>query len=82
MIWFTFGTMAFLSFSVIFGLIIFAKYYNCDPLSAGKVSEPDQLLPYYVMEIGRDIPGLPGLFTASIFSAALRYCSAEQLLPK
>ncbi|KAK9722150.1 Sodium:solute symporter family [Popillia japonica] len=77
MIWFTFGTMAFLSFSVIFGLIIFAKYYNCDPLSAGKVSEPDQLLPYYVMEIGRDIPGLPGLFTASIFSAALSTLSAQ-----
>lgn len=31
----------------------------------------DQLLPLFVMDILRDMPGLPGLFIAGVFSAAL-----------
>ena len=32
-----------------------------------------QLLPRMVMDIFESIPGIPGLFTASLFCAALRY---------
>jgi hypothetical protein len=41
------------------------------------VSRPDQLLPYYVMDIAASIPGLPGLFVAGILSAALRYATGS-----
>lgn len=34
--------------------------------------QKDQLLPLLVMEILGDMPGLPGVFVAGIFSAALR----------
>lgn len=64
--------MAMVSFSAYSGLMIFAKYFDCDPLESGKITQPDQLLPYYVMDIGRVVPGLPGLFIAGVFSAALR----------
>ena len=53
------------------GLIIFARYQDCDPVSAGLVSTKDQLLPLFVMDILGDIPGFPGFFVAGVFSGAL-----------
>ncbi|KAK3921900.1 Sodium-coupled monocarboxylate transporter 1 [Frankliniella fusca] len=60
-------------FSVVTGLVIFASYFYCDPLdkSVGVVKKGDQLVPYFVMDVGRDYPGLSGLFVAGVFSAAL-----------
>lgn len=59
--------------SVAAGLIMYAKYSNCDPFTTGKVSRSDQLLPYYVMDVAGNVPGLPGLFIAGVISAGLRY---------
>lgn len=53
------------------GMVIYATYYKCDPLTTMLAREKDQLLPLLVMEVLGDIPGLPGLFVAGIFSAAL-----------
>ncbi|GJQ68435.1 hypothetical protein Trydic_g17021 [Trypoxylus dichotomus] len=74
---FTLGTTGIITFSVFCGLIMFTKYHDCDPLSAGKINTADQLLPYYIMDIGKALPGLPGLFTASVFSAGLSTLSAQ-----
>lgn len=65
--------MIIFSLAILTGLLMFAKYWNCDPQLLGKIKQYDQLLPYYVMDIARTIPGLPGLFISGIFSAALRY---------
>ncbi len=32
-----------------------------------------QLIPYFLMDVFGSYPGIPGLFVAAIFSAALRY---------
>lgn len=61
-------------FSVLTGIIIFASYFHCDPLhkDVQVVGKGDQLVPYFVMDVGRNYPGLSGLFVAGVFSAALR----------
>ncbi|KAK9722165.1 Sodium:solute symporter family [Popillia japonica] len=74
---FAIGVMIIFSLAILTGLLMFAKYWNCDPQLLGKIKQYDQLLPYYVMDIARTIPGLPGLFISGIFSAALSTLSAS-----
>lgn len=53
------------------GLLLYATYHDCDPLTTKLAKAKDQLMPLLVMEILKDMPGLPGLFIAGVFSAAL-----------
>ncbi|XP_076618438.1 sodium-coupled monocarboxylate transporter 1 [Colletes latitarsis] len=53
------------------GMLIYAWYHECDPLTTKLAGAKDQLLPLLVMNILGDMPGLPGLFVAGVFSAAL-----------
>ncbi|XP_055642806.1 sodium-coupled monocarboxylate transporter 1-like [Toxorhynchites rutilus septentrionalis] len=59
------------------GLLMYAKYESCDPYTVRKVEKLDQILPYYIMDVGSKIPGLPGLFVSGIFSAALSTMSSS-----
>jgi SSS family transporter len=54
------------------GLIMFAYYAHCDPVKSGRIEKADQLVPLFVMDVMGDLHGLPGLFIAAAFSAALR----------
>ncbi|RWS28446.1 Sodium-coupled monocarboxylate transporter 2-like protein [Leptotrombidium deliense] len=54
------------------GLLIFSKFHNCDPLSTRKVSSPDQLYPYYVVNLFLTRPGFTGFLVAAVYSSALR----------
>lgn len=56
---------------------MYAKYEKCDPLSTKQVAKLDQMLPYFVMDVAGNIPGLPGVFVAGIFSAALSSMSSS-----
>ncbi|XP_043289201.1 sodium-coupled monocarboxylate transporter 1-like [Venturia canescens] len=53
------------------GMLIYAWYHTCDPLTTKLAGAKDQLLPLLVMDILGEFPGLPGLFVAGVFSAAL-----------
>uniref|UniRef100_T1IR62 Sodium-dependent multivitamin transporter n=1 Tax=Strigamia maritima TaxID=126957 RepID=T1IR62_STRMM len=58
------------------GLVLYATYWNCDPLSSSQIQKPDQLFPLFVMHTMSSIPGMPGLFVAGIYSAALSTLSS------
>ncbi|XP_050096348.1 sodium-coupled monocarboxylate transporter 1-like [Anopheles aquasalis] len=65
------GTVLLLAMCCYNGLLIFAMYHDCDPLTTGLAKAKDQLVPLLVMEVLGEYPGLAGLFVAGIFSAAL-----------
>lgn len=72
MIIFAFGMSVVTAASVYTGLLIYATYSDCDLIGSKKVEKHDQLLPYYVLDIATEVPGLAGLFIAGICCAALR----------
>ncbi|RLU19285.1 hypothetical protein DMN91_007842 [Ooceraea biroi] len=65
------GIISIVSLCCYTGIVIFAAFYDCDPVTTKQIRKPDQLLPYFVMELSHAIPGLPGLFVSGVFSAAL-----------
>uniref|UniRef100_A0A4W4DX15 Solute carrier family 5 member 12 n=1 Tax=Electrophorus electricus TaxID=8005 RepID=A0A4W4DX15_ELEEL len=71
------GLLVILFCAVVSGLIMYALYANCDPWTAGYVSAPDQLMPYFVLDILGNFPGLPGLFVACAFSGTLSTVAAS-----
>ncbi|XP_055713749.1 sodium-coupled monocarboxylate transporter 1 isoform X2 [Phlebotomus papatasi] len=68
---YTVGISLFVSACCYAGVLIYAYYYKCDPSAAGLIQADDQLFPNYVMETVGDLKGVPGLFIAGVFGAAL-----------
>ncbi|XP_075707035.1 sodium/iodide cotransporter [Rhinoderma darwinii] len=71
------GLYVIVSSAVICGIVMFTFYLNCDPLLAGYVSAPDQYIPYLVLEIFEQYPGVPGLFLACAYSGTLSTASTS-----
>ncbi|XP_059470404.1 sodium-coupled monocarboxylate transporter 2-like [Neocloeon triangulifer] len=65
------GMIVIYSITFYVGLVMYNHFQHCDPLLSKQVEATDQLLPLYVMEVAGSLPGLPGLFVAGVFSAAL-----------
>ncbi|KAM9302085.1 sodium-coupled monocarboxylate transporter 2-like [Gastrophryne carolinensis] len=63
--------------AVFSGLVMYAYYEGCNPWAAGFIQAPDQMLPYFVMEIFSKMPGMPGLFVACAFSGTLSTVAAS-----
>lgn len=59
------------------GLIMYTKYGDCDPLITKQIQKSGQLLPYYVMDVGADYPGLAGLFLSGVVCTALSTMSTS-----
>ncbi|KAH0810322.1 hypothetical protein GEV33_012469 [Tenebrio molitor] len=77
LIWYGIGLVAVKAVCVLIGFVMYAKYASCDPLTTKKVTKNDQLVPYFVMDVAKDVPGLSGIFIAGIVSAGLSTLSAS-----
>ncbi|XP_053723681.1 sodium-coupled monocarboxylate transporter 1 [Synchiropus splendidus] len=71
------GLWLTVSLAVFSGLTMYSIYKNCDPLTNDDVKSSDQLLPYLVMDILADYPGIPGLFVAAAYSGTLSTVSSS-----
>uniref|UniRef100_T1IT23 Sodium/solute symporter n=1 Tax=Strigamia maritima TaxID=126957 RepID=T1IT23_STRMM len=58
------------------GLILYTAYWDCDPYNSQQIEQPDQIFPLFVMQTMSSIPGMPGLFVAGVYSAALSTTSS------
>ncbi|KAL7829100.1 hypothetical protein SRHO_G00327340 [Serrasalmus rhombeus] len=71
------GLCVIVSSAATCGVVMFALYCHCDPLKSGRISAPDQYMPYMVLDIFRDLPGVPGLFLACAYSGTLSTVSTS-----
>ncbi|XP_063875889.1 sodium-coupled monocarboxylate transporter 1-like [Scylla paramamosain] len=54
------------------GLVAYATYSTCDPLTSGKIKKPDQIIPFLITDKLGYIPGLSGVFVAAAYGGMLR----------
>lgn len=70
------GLFSFVVLSSLLGILIYARYADCDPLLANIITAKDQLLPLYVMDVLSSYPGLAGLFISCVFCGSLSTISS------
>lgn len=71
------GFVLIMTFNCFTGIVMYARYHDCDPLSVGHVSKLDKMVPYFVEDIMGHLSGMPGVFISCVFSAALSTLSAS-----
>lgn len=77
-LWMNLPLMILLNFTAILaGVCVYAFYAECDPLTQGRISVADQLIPIFITDTLRDYPGVVGLCMAGIFSGALSSVSSS-----
>ncbi|KAH0622967.1 hypothetical protein JD844_025921 [Phrynosoma platyrhinos] len=65
-----------LCLSCLTGLVMFAYYQEHQLSEAQRKASPDQMVLYFVMDVLGEVPGLPGLFVACLFSGSLSTISS------
>lgn len=72
------GVFILLTSACVAGISVFAYYADkgCDPLANKDIRNPNQIVPYFVMEM-LGYPGIPGLFIACLYCGALSSLSSN-----
>jgi sodium-coupled monocarboxylate transporter 8/12 len=73
------GVFLLISLCCFTGLVVFANYADCDPITYSNitgVTNPNQIVPFFVIDKLSVIPGSAGLFLGSIFCASLSSVSS------
>ncbi|KAK7508626.1 hypothetical protein BaRGS_00000192 [Batillaria attramentaria] len=60
------------------GLLLYAYVVTtgCDPYRAGLISNKNQMMPYFVIQVLSDLPGMAGIYMSMLFSGALSTVSS------
>lgn len=76
-IWFCLGLISLYLVCVYIGLLCYATFFDCDPLTTKLAHKKDQIVPLFVMEKLGQYPGVTGLFVSGVFSASLSSLSTN-----
>lgn len=70
--------LVFNIFCFLDGVVLYSNFADCDPLIAqpDPLSSADQLVPFFVLKMFHQAPGLAGLCIAGVFSASLSTISS------
>ena len=73
------GIFIIVSLCCTVGLVLYANFHKCDPLTspADKISNPNQLVAYFVNKNLNMFPGVAGLFLGSLFCGSLSSVSSS-----
>ncbi|XP_071543627.1 sodium-coupled monocarboxylate transporter 1-like isoform X1 [Panulirus ornatus] len=74
---FTVGLLLLWGLFYFSGLVAYAIYKDCDPLTSGRIEKGDQIIPYLVMDKLSHLPGLAGLFLAAVYGGVLSSMSSQ-----
>nr|XP_053629338.1 sodium-coupled monocarboxylate transporter 1-like isoform X1 [Cherax quadricarinatus] len=58
------------------GLVAFATYSKCDPLTSGRIYKPDQIIPFLVSDKLSHLSGMSGVFVAAVYGGVLSTLSS------
>ncbi|XP_076438946.1 sodium-coupled monocarboxylate transporter 2-like [Babylonia areolata] len=60
------------------GVLLYTYFVTtgCDPYAAGYIHNMNQVAPYFMLHVLKDLPGLAGLYISMLFSAALSTVSS------
>ncbi|KAK8387827.1 hypothetical protein O3P69_020033 [Scylla paramamosain] len=53
------------------GLVAYAIYSTCDPLTSGKINKADQIIPFLVTDKLGHVPAMAGIFVAAVYGGVL-----------
>ncbi|XP_017026710.1 sodium-coupled monocarboxylate transporter 2 [Drosophila kikkawai] len=71
------GFILIMFFNCFTGIVMYARFHDCDPIESGHVSKVDKMVPYFVQDTVGHLWGMPGVFISCVFSAALSTLSAS-----
>ncbi|XP_076063469.1 sodium-coupled monocarboxylate transporter 1-like [Oratosquilla oratoria] len=59
------------------GVVAYATYAGCDPITLGQVEKPDGIIPFMVIDKVSQFKGLAGLFVAAVYGGVLSSVSSQ-----
>lgn len=72
----TLPQLLFLVMATTTGAVMYAYFEFCDPLDADLIEARDQAVPYMVIKLFKNTPGLAGLYVAAVYSGTLSTISS------
>ncbi|KAG4077554.1 hypothetical protein HA402_002981 [Bradysia odoriphaga] len=70
------GLLIIVGFCFFTGVVVYAMFHDCDPITSQLVEKSDQIVPLFASRVSNGIPGILGLFISSLTCASMTTLSS------